>query len=448
MADYWIVVVDDDAVSLKLVRSLLTEQNMRVNAVRSGRELLKFMENHVPDLILLDVQMPEMDGFETYELLRKGEAERGQRETPVVFLTGEESSETERKGLEIGASDFIHKPFDLDILMQRIEKTIQNSQTIENLTEEAASDSLTGFLNKASGIAKAEELCETEDGALMMLDLDCFKLVNDLYGHDMGDHVLRSFADIIRGCTRDDDLLCRSGGDEFMIFCRDMAGESDIEALMRRVNERFITSARELMGDDFGIPLGVSAGVVFVPAAGREYQTLFVYADKALYRAKHNGKHGYAVYNPGELAVSVESEDPEKELARVSQVIEERGEVGEAMLLGQDAFSWVYRFVLRYLKRYHGAALKLIFIISVEREDSMAEAVEAFSDLLRQILRRSDIITQSKRNQFFLLLPELQEQNAPVVIERILSTWEMSKPVDGVRIKYAIESIDYTEEDR
>jgi len=447
MAENWIVVVDDDAVSLKLVRSLLSEQNMRVNAVRSGRELLKFMENHDPDLILLDIQMPELDGFETYKLLREGEAERGQRQTPVVFLTGEESSETERRGLELGASDFIHKPFDLDILLQRIEKTIQNSKTIENLEEEAAVDGLTGFQNKANGAAKAEELCQTEDGAVMVLDLDNFKLVNDLYGHDMGDQVLRAFADIIRSCMRDDDLLCRSGGDEFMLFCRDMQGESDTAALIGRINERFRAAAAELMGEDYGIPLGVSAGVVFVPAAGRDYQTLFVYADKALYRAKNNGKHGYSVYNPGELAVSVESEDPAKELLRVTQVIEERGEIGDAMLLGQDAFSWVYRFVLRYLKRYRGAALKLLFILTADSDEDLNAASEQFGDLLKQILRRSDIITQSKRNQFFLLLPELQEQNAPVVIERILSTWEMSKSKEGIRINYAIESIDYTEED-
>jgi GGDEF domain-containing protein len=263
----------------------------------------------------------------------------------------------------------------------------------------------------------------------------------------MGDQVLRAFADIIRSCMRDDDLLCRSGGDEFMLFCRDMQGESDTAALIGRINERFRAAAAELMGEDYGIPLGVSAGVVFVPAAGRDYQTLFVYADKALYRAKNNGKHGYSVYNPGELAVSVESEDPAKELLRVTQVIEDRGEIGDAMLLGQDAFSWVYRFVLRYLKRYRGAALKLLFILTADSDEDLNAASEQFGDLLKQILRRSDIITQSKRNQFFLLLPELQEQNAPVVIERILSTWEMSKSKEGIRINYAIESIDYTEED-
>ena len=183
--DYWIVVVDDEAVSLIEAKCLLDEENMRVSCLRSGRNLLKFIERHTPDLILLDILMPEMDGFETYHALRRYEEQTGRSNIPVIFLTGEEDRETERRGLKAGASDFIHKPFDRDILLSRIKNTIMNHKTIESLEEEVTVDKLTGFLNKASGSEKIEKLCRETRGALLVMDLDNFKLVNDLFGHDM-----------------------------------------------------------------------------------------------------------------------------------------------------------------------------------------------------------------------------------------------------------------------
>ena len=103
---YWIVVVDDDPFSLTNAKNLLREKNMRVSCLRSGSDLLEFVEKHTPDLILLDILMPNMDGFETYRALRQYEKKEGKTQIPIIFLTGEDSSETERRGLKAGASDF------------------------------------------------------------------------------------------------------------------------------------------------------------------------------------------------------------------------------------------------------------------------------------------------------------------------------------------------------
>ena len=191
---YWIAVVDDEPLSLTNAKNLLHSRDMRVSCLRSGEDLLLFMEKHAPDLILLDILMPEMDGFDTYRALRRYEKENGRSQVPVIFLTGEDSSEAEKRGLKAGASDFIHKPFDEDILVNRIRNTITNNRTIESLTEEATMDKLTGFLNKMSGTERVSGLCRERSGALMILDLDNFKLVNDLYGHDMGDRFLVALA--------------------------------------------------------------------------------------------------------------------------------------------------------------------------------------------------------------------------------------------------------------
>lgn len=130
----WVVVVDDDITNLKMAGNILSKQKMRVTALRSGRALLDYVRNNNPDLILLDIRMPEMDGFETLRRLKEQEAP-GQR-IPVIFLTSVESSEYEMKGLELGAMDFIKKPFIPGVLISRVKHIIQLVRLQKDLAEE------------------------------------------------------------------------------------------------------------------------------------------------------------------------------------------------------------------------------------------------------------------------------------------------------------------------
>ena len=118
----WIVVVDDDVANLKMAGYILSKKNMRVSALKSGKALLDFLKTNEPDLILLDIHMPEMDGFETLQKLRQ--MEQGEKETPVIFLTADEDEESETKGLALGAMDFIKKPFVPDVLVLRVRHII------------------------------------------------------------------------------------------------------------------------------------------------------------------------------------------------------------------------------------------------------------------------------------------------------------------------------------
>ena len=122
----WIVVVDDEPMSLMSVRTMLGNDDMKISCLRSGSDLLKFMDKNDPDLILMDVMMPGMDGFETYEALRENEKKMGKKETPVIFLTGDIDSSLEHQGLKLGAADYIHKSFNRDVLLRRIRNTISN----------------------------------------------------------------------------------------------------------------------------------------------------------------------------------------------------------------------------------------------------------------------------------------------------------------------------------
>ncbi len=130
----WVVVVDDDVANLKMAGLILSRQHMRVTALRSGRALLEYIRSNSPDVILLDVRMPEMDGFETMRLLKQ-EMAPGQ-EIPVIFLTADDNAESEMKGLNLGAMDFIKKPFVPDVLTARVKHIIQLSRLQRNLAEE------------------------------------------------------------------------------------------------------------------------------------------------------------------------------------------------------------------------------------------------------------------------------------------------------------------------
>lgn len=439
---YWIVVVDDEPLSLKNAKMLLSGEDMRVSCLRSGSELLKFLEKNDPDLILLDVMMPEMDGFETISAVRGFEERHRRPWIPVIFLTGENDSEVERRGLKEGASDFIHKPFDKEILTNRISNTIENNRKIENLTEEATVDKLTGFLNKATGTIRIADMCRMDTGALMLLDLDNFKLVNDLFGHDMGDKILVALASVIRHNIRSHDVVSRIGGDEFMAFFPKMSERSAVASLTERLNSQLMNEANGLMGDDHGIPLGVSIGVSFTPMHATDYKTLFQYADSALYKAKLNGKHGYFIYE-SQTDADDDGEDLDKEIMRVSQILEERGDRKGALILGKEAFSWNYRFITRYIDRYGTCATRMLFSLKTAGIGMPpSDTIEEFANILKNNLRRSDIIFQNRPSQFFVVLPTLGREDSPKVIARIMKAWGKNPEHSSTNINYSMALIE------
>lgn len=418
---YWIVIVDDNAVDLKYARTLLDGQEMRISCLRCGEDLLTFMETNKPDLVLMDIMMPGMDGFETLQSLRKFEEINNLKNTPVILLSGNGDSATERKGLKIGASDFIRKPLDKEILISRIVNTIENNKTIEALTEKAMEDKLTGFFNKTSGTEKITEMCKKSNGALMLLDLDNFKLVNDIYGHETGDKVLISFADIMRNNTRSEDVISRIGGDEFLAFFGNLKSEDAVKALTNRLNDQLYKQCVEIMGDGFDIPIGISIGVAFVPEHSRDYPTLFRFVDSSMYMVKQNGKHGVHIHKEDVFVKeAAPTNDLEEDMDRFNRILEERYSSDGAMIMGKDTFIQVYHFAVRFLRKYKKGVEKILFSISFE--DSWTEKSMVYSmfiEMLQKNLRKSDVIVHVKPDQFFLFLPVITQEEGDKVVARI-----------------------------
>ena len=451
MNDSWVVVVDDDVLSLKNARNILIEQNIKVSCVKSGRELLAFMEKNDPDLILLDILMPEQDGFETYEKLREFEDREERNSTPVIFLTGNEDNESEQKGLEIGASDFIRKPFNKESLLWRIRNVVTKNKKIETLTEEATVDGLTGFFNKAATNKKMTELCKKETGVLAVIDLDNFKLINDIYGHDMGDKVLSSFADIVRSNTITEDILGRIGGDEFLVFFTHLAEESVTVSLTKRLNIQLRDKCIELMGSDFSIDIGVSVGCVVVSENNNDYDTLFKLADKTLYYVKRNGKHSCSIYN-SKLDETLRGEENLKnELSIITKIVEERNVSDGALWVDQDAFTWAYRFIIRYMKRNKDVATKLFFSVSIKEsqdEEMLKDAIDRFGSILQKNIRRCDIMMQHKKNLFLVLFPGITDEDVDAIVERIMNSWNEEAYKNKIRVEFIKECINFSESEK
>jgi len=251
---YHIVVVDDDTTSLTYARNLLKDQGMRVSVIKSGAELLTFMKRNSPDIILLDIMMPIMDGFETYKALREMEENEHRDPVPIIFLTGSDDSEVEHKGLEMGAEDFIKKPLVGEALLSRIQNTIKRAKALKKLRDESTIDQLTGLYNKSSSGEKLSIWCQKEHGALIVLDLDNFKLVNDLYGHKTGDLVLKAVANVFRDASGPGDILCRIGGDEFCVFFKGISNDSAGKKMLRRMNTQLTSACKKNHGDGYGYP--------------------------------------------------------------------------------------------------------------------------------------------------------------------------------------------------
>ena len=381
--------------------------------------------------------MPEMDGFETYQRYCEYEGSEGHSPIPVIFLTGENDSEAEQKGLMIGASDFIRKPINRDVLLRRIHNIIASKEAINSLTEEAQTDQLTGFLNKACAMQKMVQICREKTGILMALDLDSFKLINDIHGHEMGDKVLIAFADIARHNCREKDLLFRIGGDEFLAFFSDTLDKRAAISFTERLNKQLTESCISMMGDEFDIPIGVSTGCVRVAEPG-DYDTLFRLADKALYRIKQGGKHSCGFYDDEARQEEKDTAfDPGQEFRKMITLSSERGQAQGAMLLGQDAFIPVYQYMERFAKLHEKTVNRvLLYLASDESTDKNGyqDAMLCLSTLLKNNLQNSDVLTQCRYNGFFLLLPECPASEVPAILGRISEQWEQSEYAGDFRL--------------
>ena len=281
-----ILIVDDTPNSIILFNDIF-RNNYKLKVAPNGRRALVLAgKNPPPDLILLDIIMPEMDG---YEVCRRLKDDPTTADIPVIFVTIRSEESDEANGLALGAVDYISKPFSIPILLARVQTHIQLRGMQLQMERLAVTDELTRCYNRRYFMQQGEvELTRHKrydhPMAVLMLDIDYFKRVNDNCGHAIGDRVLKKMADTITADLRKSDLFARIGGEEFAVLLTetDTAGALHIaEGLRGRL--RFPVEESSLF-------VSVSIGTAMMRENDRDLNQILSRADKALYRAKEEGR--------------------------------------------------------------------------------------------------------------------------------------------------------------
>jgi diguanylate cyclase (GGDEF)-like protein len=304
-----ILVVDDHEDNIELLRARLEARGYEVTAAMDGQEALDSVAASPPDLILLDVMMPRIDGIEVARRI-KGNSELPF--IPIIMQTALETTEDKVEGLDAGADDYITKPINFAELEARVNsllriKALQRELADANikLLRVSQTDGLTGLDNRRHLEERLHEMFDhaarlNEPLACMMCDVDHFKSVNDTYGHQAGDAVLRQVAEVLRTTAREIDRVGRYGGEEFLVLLPG-ASADDGAAFAERVRREI--EAREFAYDGGTLRRTISAGVAAWPDPEIPHrEALIKAADDALYTAKESGRNRVIKFGSDEFA--------------------------------------------------------------------------------------------------------------------------------------------------
>jgi len=332
-----ILVVDDTPANLRLLSEILTKNGYEVRAVKRGKMALKAVANFPPDLILLDIMMPDLDGYEVCQQLK---ADPKNREIPVIFLSALNEAVDKVKAFEVGGVDYIGKPFHLQEVLIRVKNQLalhsakaqiqslnqqleqrvqQRTSQLEainaelkkeiakrekyqkQLLKKAFHDDLTSLPNRSLFREKLKQAMrkskqETDYSfAVLFLDCDRFKIINDSLGHTTGDRLLIEVSTRLKSCLRPKDTIARLGGDEFTILLQDTTEIEDAIKVAERINSKlslpFHLSEREIF-------INASIGIVLATQDYHTPETILRDADTAMYRAKAEGKGCFKVFEP------------------------------------------------------------------------------------------------------------------------------------------------------
>ena len=289
-----ILIVDDEIRNCRLLETLLRPEGYRTQIVAGGEEALAAIAQHAPDLILLDVRMPGMDGYQVARLLK---ANPDTSNIPIIMVSAQDDRDARMAGLDAGAEEFLTKPVDRAELWLRVRNLLRLKALSDRLQNLSSHDGLTDLANRrhfdkylADQIAITRRHQRTL--ALVMCDVDLFKAYNDHYGHQAGDECLRQVAVALRSCCRRPaDMAARYGGEEFCVILpdTDMSGAARIAEAARDAVAQLKVAHEYSPASAF---VSISGGVAVL--SGRTdsaAQQLIAAADQALYQAKHLGRN-------------------------------------------------------------------------------------------------------------------------------------------------------------
>ncbi|MDE7287054.1 MAG: diguanylate cyclase, partial [Lachnospiraceae bacterium] len=383
--------------NLKCADQILND-SYKVTTVQSGKQGLLLLEKSIPDLILIDINMPDMNGYEVMDELKKNPI---LKDIPVIFLSSHMDGESEIKGLKMGAMDCIRKPFEPEIVRSRIDKILKMTEQKKELQDIALKDGLTDLLNRRY-MEKLLNQTETDGkkGFFMLLDLDNFKLVNDIFGHKVGDDVLVRFARVMEKQVGDENSVCRLGGDEFAVYFSGNYKKKDIISIASKMIAGIEYEINELLLDSGDLKVSVSIGIARKPEDGKGFTKLYSAADKALYFVKQNGKRGYHFFHETTVEEKEsEYENKQIDLLQFRRLMQEKGRDGGVYRVEYAKFKWLYHFVMRFIEQKSKEAHLVLFTVcdktggELEKERAV-KGIEALEQAVAKSLSWKDDATK------------------------------------------------------
>lgn len=288
-----ILVVDDEPSNIQMIYKVLGD-DYKVLMATNSEQALRVCRKHIPDLILLDVMMPGVDGLDTCRIIKE---DSHIAHIPIIFVTSMQGSENEEKCWMAGAADFIHKPIVPMTLINRVKVHISQKHQADLLRSLAFKDGLTGIYNRRyfdHSLERQSSLSARNNAplSLLMVDIDFFKRYNDTLGHLAGDDALRAVAELLQNCcNRPTDIAARYGGEEFAVLLPDTAEEGAVKIAKTILSE--IEAANITHPDSELSYLTVSIGIAV--SVDGETSSLLDLADKQLYLAKKLGRNTYHI---------------------------------------------------------------------------------------------------------------------------------------------------------
>ena len=295
-----LLIVDDSRFQRVVFREMLAEKFEILEAV-DGKECLEIIKkngNNI-DIVLLDLVMPNMDGF---EVLRKRQTIKEFESIPVIALTTSNEISFQTEAFELGANDFIMKPVDARIAISRINNTLESVRHLKKVLEEQNSwklksqiDEMTHLFNKITTEKMVTSVLSEfpqKKQALIVVDIDNFKSVNDILGHKVGDHIICVVAGVLSSLFRNTDIIGRIGGDEFVVLMRNVPDYNVVTKKAAQLIDLFENK------EGLSIPenISVSVGIAFSDDNDRTFSDLFSKSDQALYMSKKSGKACFSIY--------------------------------------------------------------------------------------------------------------------------------------------------------
>lgn len=448
-----ILIVDDDDMNCLMAEHAL-RGNHEVFAVNSGKEALAFLEEQPVDLILMDIAMPEMNGKETACRIRENPE---WEDIPLVFLTADSDPRTEVEYLNWGADDFITKPFNPVVMNTRISRILEvyalrkdlekklesRTKQMKKATMKSMTDPLTGLGNRDYLEKNLSKLLRNPgEGTMFMIDIDNFKLVNDTYGHIVGDKTLQHFAQVLKSYSRDGDLVCRLAGDEFVTYYPELIDRNVAAEKATGIIQSF---AKKMTTLGYGGIASVSIGIVMVQE-DEDFQSLYNKADKSLYFVKNNGKNAYHFY--GEHNAKLKEVNTVADLEYVSQMMEKgMSERKGVFQLAYDEFMNVYEFISRYVDRNNQKVQIVLFTMHMAGKDAnipLEEIMDEWEALLVPMLRAVDTGTRYSSSQYMLILMDADVENGKAVAQRVIDKFYESneKLRSEVKVTYDLRTLE------